>query len=201
MVAYKQRFIIVNTSHSWLCRKLKKQNYISCLYIFGMGNLDTVRVLVENVASDTMDFYFMSQILKYLVLIVIIMTGQIILNKENVLLFVEGLNEEELAKCTYIRMENIAYQYYYVYIQPEYGKVYPDEISKKMQICQTMLRDAIFADNTIDKYAEKFNYNRIMNIPWIYKSTLVSDMKKIFHGKYSCREYDSSSCSSRTFVG
>lgn len=160
-------------------QEIKKQNYISCLYIFGMGNLDTVRVLVENVASDTMVFIYEPNP-KILGINSYYNDWSDILNKENVLLFVEGLNEEELAKCTYIRMENIAYQYYYVYIQPEYGKVYPDEISKKMQICQTMLRDAIFADNTIDKYAEKFNYNRIMNIPWIYKSTLVSDMKKYF---------------------
>lgn len=160
-------------------QEIIKQNYISCLYIFGMGNLDTIRILAKYMPSDTMIFIYEPNP-KIFGVNSYYNDWSEILNKKNIVLFVEGLNDEELEKCTYIRMENIAFQYSYVYIQPEYGKVYPDEISEKMQECQTMIRDAVFTDNTIDKYANEFNYNRIMNIPMIYKSILVSDMKKFF---------------------
>lgn len=160
-------------------QEIIKQNYISCLYIFGMGNFDTIRKLAEYVPSDTMVFIYEPNP-KILGVNSYYNDWSKILNKENVVLFVEGLNDEELAKCTYIRMENIAFQYSYVYIQPEYGRIYSDKINEKLQECQSMVRDAVFTDNTIDKFAEHFNYNRIMNIPWIYKSTLASDMKEFF---------------------
>lgn len=159
--------------------EIKKQKYISCLYIFGMGNLDTIRLFVNNVPSDTMVFIYEPDP-KIFGVNSYYNDWSDILSKDNVVLFIEGLNQDELAKCTYIRMENIAFQYSYVYIQPEYGKVYPDKIDEKIRECQMMIRDAVFTDNTIDKYAEFFNYNRIMNIPWIYKSTLVSDLKDFF---------------------
>ena len=38
--------------------EIKRQNYISALYIFGMGNMDTVQYLVEHAASDTMIFIY-----------------------------------------------------------------------------------------------------------------------------------------------
>lgn len=46
-----------------------------------------------------------------------------------------------------------------------------------------MIRNAVYTDNTIDKYAKIFNYNRIMNLPYIYKSILISDMKNILNRK------------------
>lgn len=159
--------------------EIKEQKYISCLYIFGMGNLDTVRLFVNNLPLDTMVFIYEPNP-KIFGVNSYYNDWSDILCKDNVMLFVEGLNQEELAKCTYIRMENIAFQYSYVYIQPEYGKVYPDKISEKIQECQMKVRDAVMTDNTIDKYAEYFNYNRIMNIPYIYKSTIVSDLKDFF---------------------
>ena len=36
--------------------EIKKQNYISCLYVFGMGNFDTLRTLAKIVPSDTIVF-------------------------------------------------------------------------------------------------------------------------------------------------
>lgn len=161
-------------------QEIMKQNYISCLYIFGMGNLDTIRKMTEYLPTDTMIFIYEPNP-KIFGVNSYYSDWSEVLNKENVVLFVEGLNDEELAKCTYIRMENIAYQYSYVYIQPEYGKVYPIAINEKLQECQTMIQNAVLTDNTIDKFAEKFNYNRIMNIPYIYKSILATDMKQFFN--------------------
>ena len=162
--------------------EIQKENYISCLYIFGMGNLDTVSCLVENAASDTIVFIYEPNP-KILGINSYYHDWSEILCRDNVFLFVEGLNERELAKCTYIRMDNLAFLYSYVYIQPEYGKVYSEEIDKQIEECKKMIRNAVYTDNTIDKYADIFNYNRIMNLPLIYKSVLVSDIRRIFEEK------------------
>lgn len=81
-----------------------KQNYISCLYIFGMGNLDTIRKITEYLPTDTMIFIYEPNP-KIFGVNSYYSDWSEVLNKENVVLFVEGLNDEELAKCTYIRME------------------------------------------------------------------------------------------------
>ena len=162
--------------------EIKKQNYISCLYVFGMGNFDTLRTLAKIVPSDTIVFIYEPNP-KIFAVNSYYHDWSDVVSKKNVLLFVEGLNEQELIRCTFDRMENVAFLHSYVYIQPEYGRIYAAEISEKIVECKKMIRNAVYTDNTIDKYAKIFNYNRIMNLPYIYKSILISDMKKYFEQK------------------
>ena len=162
--------------------EIKRQNYISALYIFGMGNMDTVQYLVEHAASDTMIFIYEPNP-KILGINCYYHDWTNIFSKENVFLFVKDLNEKELQKCTFIYIDNVTYLYSYVYIQPEYGKVYYDEINDEIEKCKKTVCNAVYSDNTIDRYAEMFNYNRIMNLPYIYKSVMISDIKSVFESE------------------
>ena len=101
--------------------EIKKQKYISCLYIFGMGNLDTIRLFVNNVPSDTMVFIYEPDP-KIFGVNSYYNDWSDILSKDNVVLFIEGLNQDELAKCTYIRMENME-KYILTKLMKKYGNV------------------------------------------------------------------------------
>ena len=161
-------------------KEIKKQNYISAIYIFGMGNLDTVKAIVDSVASDTIVFIYepnpkVAGVNSYY------HDWSEILNKEKVFLFVDGLNDNKLEESTLVCMDNVTFLYSYVYVQPEYGRIYIDKINAKLEQCKQSVRNAVYMDNTIDLYADLFNYNRIMNLPYIRKSVLLSELKKALH--------------------
>lgn len=160
-------------------KEIEGAGYISMLFIFGMGNGDYIRKIAEIVPTDTLIFIYEPN--KSVFGINIYYNDWTdILERDNVFLFVKGINDDKMDTCVYVRTDNISYKFLHTYILPGYDVLYRKEIEDRIEACNILIRDAVLTDNTIDKFAEHFNYNRIMNLPLIYESILLTDLKKFF---------------------
>ena len=111
--------------------RVNKQNYISCLYVFGMGNFDTLRTLAKIVPSDTIVFIYEPNP-KIFAVNSYYHDWSDVVSKKNVLLFVEGLNEQELIRCTFDRME-MSHFYIHMFIYSRnMGEYMLQKLAKKL---------------------------------------------------------------------
>lgn len=158
---------------------LKNKGYISMLFILGMGNADYIKKIIEIVPSDT-SIYIYEPDQRIFAMNMYYNDLHKIFERKNTFLFVEGLNEKKMDALVYYFSDNITARYVYTFISPGYDVIYGDELQEKVKTLNTVMDHSVVVDNTIDRFGEAINYNRIMNMPMIFDSILISDVKKQF---------------------
>lgn len=158
-------------------QEIKDKNYISQLYIFGLGNMDYVNQILLEIPEDTAVFIYEpdSKIfqtnLKY-------RNMERIFQRQYTCLFVEDINAGLMESYVSSIADAVQTRYLYTFVSPAYDSVYLEQIEKKVQSVNTAMEIGCARENTIVDRNSEINYARIMNLSLLYKSTSLLKFKE-----------------------
>lgn len=158
------------------------RGYISMLFVFGIANTDYIKQLIKNISSDTY-IYIYEPDKNVFAMNMYYHDMRDIFERKNTFLFVEEINEKQVLGLVYLLSTKSAAKYIQTFISPGYEMLYNEKLKEEIDKINNLIENSQVKDNTVLCYNQEINYNRIMNIPLVYNSVLLSDLKKAFSQK------------------
>lgn len=164
-------------SLQWV-NSLGKINYNDIVLICGIGNFSYIRKLLKSVDKDICIIIYEPDKRIFEANIIYTDIRDILLRK-NTLLLIEGINEELLENYLGAAFNFINIFSSKIFSLPGYDVLYYDLIKKYVKKCTRYLEYLKVNNNSVISLNEKVNYNAIMNLQFIKKSTDILRIKEL----------------------